>query len=244
MTDYIIGQEIVDCWGVIKFELFKYVRNGLIPYTQTGIIYNCPPKLNLKKRLQNIERGIENLEHPNFPNNLSGWEEERILYYEERLPEEILHNLKKNKSEIAKKIESIHNDTRVKDNCTWYYCDLPDSEDEREPVLNSFMESFFLKNDVMKIIGPPKKKIMKGFVNFPNHVKSGHVQTCRQKCREIAKRLWDKDKAITIADMIVNENIIPFTIKKNGQYYVERTIHNWIKDLCPDRSPGRRPKKT
>jgi hypothetical protein len=28
-----------------------------------------------------------------------------------------------------------------------------------------------------------------------------------------------------------------------GRVYKEKTIRNWIKDLCPDRSPGRRSKR-
>lgn len=68
-------------------------------------------------------------------------------------------------------------------------------------------------------------------------------QKAKIKCREIAKIIWNKDPSITIADMINHPEILPHTKKRDGNYYVEKTIHNWIKDLCPDRSPGRKPKQ-
>jgi hypothetical protein len=60
------------------------------------------------------------------------------------------------------------------------------------------------------------------------------------KCREVAQKLWEEDPSITIADMIHKDNINEVF---DGKVYAEKTIRNWIKDLCPNRSPGRRPKK-
>jgi hypothetical protein len=65
-------------------------------------------------------------------------------------------------------------------------------------------------------------------------------QIHRIKCSDVAQNLWDEDPNITIADMIFNDEIIEAC---NGKVYAEKTIRNWIKDLCPNRSPGRRPKK-
>ncbi len=59
-------------------------------------------------------------------------------------------------------------------------------------------------------------------------------------CRKIAKELWEKDPSITIADMAKSNEI---KIAWDGRIYAKSTIRNWIKDECPDRSPGRRPKK-
>ncbi len=60
------------------------------------------------------------------------------------------------------------------------------------------------------------------------------------KCREVAQKLWDEDPTLTIVDMTYKNEI---NAVFDGKSYVEKTIRDWIKDLCPDRSPGRRVKK-
>lgn len=64
-------------------------------------------------------------------------------------------------------------------------------------------------------------------------------QRHRLACREVAKELWGKDPTITIAKMAYRDEINRLF---DGKGYDDRTIRGWIKDLCPDRSPGRRKK--
>jgi len=67
-------------------------------------------------------------------------------------------------------------------------------------------------------------------------------QRHRKAVIEVAKKLWVKDPDITIADMIFQDEINSvFKDRKNG--YTDRTLREWIKEYCPNRSPGRRPKK-
>ncbi len=61
----------------------------------------------------------------------------------------------------------------------------------------------------------------------------------RGKVREIAARKWKEYPSITIARMVEDKEI--GKIKKNGAPYKESTLRTWIKDLCPNRNPGRRP---
>lgn len=65
---------------------------------------------------------------------------------------------------------------------------------------------------------------------------------CREMVREIAQKIWAENPSITITDMAVRDEISEKAIKKNGDLYVEETIRDWIKDLCPNPRPGR-PKK-
>jgi hypothetical protein len=67
------------------------------------------------------------------------------------------------------------------------------------------------------------------------------VQIIRGKVREKAIELWQNDPTITIADMFVNHEISEIAVRENGEIFVEKTIRDWIEDLCPDRSPGRQP---
>ena len=45
---------------------------------------------------------------------------------------------------------------------------------------------------------------------------------------------------MTIADMILRNEINEVT---DSRVYAEKTLRNWLKDLCPNRKPGRRKKK-
>jgi len=41
--------------------------------------------------------------------------------------------------------------------------------------------------------------------------------------------------------MAISDKITNITMEQCGKMFNEDTIRRWIKDLCPDRSPGRRP---
>lgn len=63
-------------------------------------------------------------------------------------------------------------------------------------------------------------------------------QRHRERCRGIASLLWASNPEITIADMILRDEIIVHGCEK--KMYSENATRGWIKDLCPDRTPGRR----
>jgi len=69
-----------------------------------------------------------------------------------------------------------------------------------------------------------------------------HSTRIKEYVRQIARELWIKDSTITIADMAVHNEISKIAVNKEGEMYSEVTIKNWIKDLAPNRRPGRRPK--
>lgn len=66
-------------------------------------------------------------------------------------------------------------------------------------------------------------------------------QRRRERCRAIAELLWKNNQSITIADMIRKDEIT--AIGCEGKIYTEKVVRNWIKDLCTNRNPGRRPKE-
>jgi hypothetical protein len=67
-----------------------------------------------------------------------------------------------------------------------------------------------------------------------------HAQSVNEKCREIAKRIWERQPDFTIAAMINHSEMVRHAVKPDGSPYSEITIRNWIKDLCPNPRPGRR----
>ena len=63
----------------------------------------------------------------------------------------------------------------------------------------------------------------------------------RLKARLIARGIWRLVPKFTIT-AVSRLPVIHEAIKRSDDtYYSARTVREWIKDLCPDRSPGRRP---
>ena len=59
---------------------------------------------------------------------------------------------------------------------------------------------------------------------------------------KVAKRLWEEDETLTIADITIHDDINE-TTKPNGKNFSEGTLREWIKDLAPSNKPGRRKNK-
>lgn len=77
----------------------------------------------------------------------------------------------------------------------------------------------------------------------PKEKKLRQNQKAKIECRKVAEKLWKKDPIITITDMTKEPEILAVDQRKDGKHYMEGTIRDWIKDLCPDRSQGRRPNR-
>jgi len=109
-----------------------------------------------------------------------------------------------------------------------------------------FVKLSELKKSLVDVIGIPLPSALfpdNALFNLEEEIKvKKHrlSQKAKIECRAIAKKIWGKDPKITIADMINHPELLPHTKKKDGNLYTEKTVRNWIKDLCPDRSKGRR----
>ena len=64
----------------------------------------------------------------------------------------------------------------------------------------------------------------------------------KKKVREIAEDFWRKEPDITKADMAMRDEIT-IACTNIGREYAVSTIEKWIKDLNPNRKPGRRKQK-
>jgi hypothetical protein len=133
------------------------------------------------------------------------------------------------KAEFQSKIEDIKSDDP---NCIlWKYFIKPREEKVIKKLCDKMTEAVFKLKDVEKFEGEqvlkPQKKLR------PN-------QKHKIECRKVAGILWKKYPNMTIADIINRNEIIEVSKKNDGNLYTEKTVRNWIKDLCPDRSAGRR----
>ena len=103
-----------------------------------------------------------------------------------------------------------------------------------------FVKLSELKKYLVDVIGIPLPSLL-----FPKDIETKHKklrpsQKAKNECRKIAKKIWGENPQITIADMINHDDLLSYTTKKDGNFYTEKTVRNWIKNLCPDRSRGRR----
>lgn len=64
--------------------------------------------------------------------------------------------------------------------------------------------------------------------------------TRKQRCRVVAELLWRRDPIATLADVFRHEWIQK--VACTGHPPVEKTFREWVKDLNPNRNPGRRPR--
>jgi hypothetical protein len=64
----------------------------------------------------------------------------------------------------------------------------------------------------------------------------------KEAVQKAAKRLWEDDDTLTIADITLHDEINKIT-KPNGKNFSEVTLREWTKDLAPTNKPGRRKNK-
>jgi preprotein translocase subunit Sss1 len=124
----------------------------------------------------------------------------------------------------------------------WDEFELP-AEQEMLGRFSSFMVTArFPAGEVEKFLRKPSE--VGGAEETPpsetRSARSLHAQRTNEKCREIAKRIWERQPYFTIAAMINHSEVVRQARKPDGSPYSEITIRNWIRDLCPNPRPGRR----
>jgi len=65
----------------------------------------------------------------------------------------------------------------------------------------------------------------------------------RRQTRSVAKRLWDKHPSMSVPEMAQHPDVMEASKKTNGNYYAEKTVKVWIKDLNPNPPLKGRPEK-
>ena len=234
MEQWISGQKIMDKKKIARPGFFNIVTGqDLQPYYKSGRPKPSPEfseKLSeladLKKQLPILKQRIKRPVNPKdirqeiirVRQELAGKDDETELKYVQARKKEIEAELPKPNP------------------YSWRsYC-LPDSEEEASEIIDDLINSYFKTADVDEVIG---KKLKRPLSDDLNDKKLRPSNKHRIECRKTAEKLWGKNPEITIADMIHKDEINTLF---NGRIYNTKTMRNWIKDLCPNRSPGRRPK--
>ena len=79
-----------------------------------------------------------------------------------------------------------------------------------------------------------------GTAAAPPKVAQHFRDTRKQRCRAIAELLWRRDGKATLSDIYRHEWIRQ--VACSGSPPAEKTFRDWVKDLNPNRNPGRRPR--
>lgn len=238
------------------FEAFEYLKMGLPVYSKIGKPAPCPWKFHRYNSLQKLQNSILkpaainnflpndcDLENNILPNHTIEDYEKAKTKALEKLPE----NQKEKYLRIEKEMSDIDKDDSS--HRSWKHFDSdPYGDSDIDELLSDlknclfkieeiteFMETYNIEHSQIE----PRMKKSKGTENIPKGKR--YSQKIKKKCQEIAAKKWMAEK-ITIAEMCRISEIKDAAINKSGKPYKERTVRNWIKELAPDHSPGRRSK--
>jgi hypothetical protein len=165
-------------------------------------------------------------------------------------------------SESGQQIFPTHKDKNKEYYLSLFKSDLKRTPKQQEELMEILLDSYYSENQVVSIaekapfpLGPPASPSLSYFASSSSSLSPSFNQSLspvkklkpkkqkiREEVRKKAQELWEKDPTITIADMAY-KFLVDIAKKPNGGVYSESTLKKWIKDLCPNRKPGRRPKK-
>lgn len=110
-------------------------------------------------------------------------------------------------------------------------------QDLMEIASAAFCNSAFVSTDALAAFEQSQ-----GLIPQPEEQQSRARQardTRKQRCRVVAQILWERDPTATVPDLYRSDWMQ--RIACEGKPPTEKTLREWIKDLNPNRAPGRRP---
>ncbi len=216
MSKWILGSDLLNSLKIQTIELFTdYIQGkGLQPYDQAGRTVSPADLMAVI-----LERRFTGADHSTESFQVEGNENEG--------PVQTFHVPKSKVVEI-----SNYQALKALDGVDWADFELPESSAETAHFLALIKQSLFRDNEIkqLKQANNPKPEKKKKLRDDQRH---------RLACRAEAKKQWAKDKTLTIAALIRSDKLKELC---DGYEYGEKIMRNYIKELCPDRKPGRRPK--
>jgi hypothetical protein len=235
MSSWIPGSDIAADLGLHDFEFAQeYVAKGLIPHNHQGL-----PYMPADVVFQIIaELGEELAQHEELAWNLTGYEREEIIANR-------IQPLQERIQAYRAYLESLNGSS-------WEGFGLPQDPELSARFIGALLNSFYLRDEVYNRLSPQSElapdqepvqpvQIFEQVEKAVKQQKLRPAQRHRLACREAAEKIWREKPNLTIEDMIQRDEIANAC---EGILYREKTIRNWIKDLCPNRKPGRRKEKS
>jgi hypothetical protein len=228
MPGLIHGRALIPALGASHLEFLKdYVAKGLCPHNEFGLKFT--PADVIIFMIAGLEKTLSTLEDNAW--NLTGIDrEETIAFRIQPLQQEL-----ENRRAYLQSIQGL----------SWIEFALPEDGDLAAQFLRTLENSYFEKDKADEFLSAETKSTQSEFAEdgYIKPKRERHDQICKRKCRELAKRVWTKNPKLTITEITKRDEIIDISKTAKGDLYAEKTVHDWIKDLCPNRAPGRRPTK-
>ncbi len=226
MSKYISGNEIIRDLGILDFEFYnEYVRKGLTPLNHAGKpyspyavmvqLFNLNGQQESLFQLQDSTLDLDDESAGSSWANLIVPQQRTIEYYKGRL--------------------------NAYEGLGWPEFELPQAPNEARYVLDTIRISYFDKEELFKFFGYEEDRKPAKALDPPKKLRKLRPdQQHRIACCEAARKVWNDNPEITIADMIHRDELNEVC---EGKVYGKNTVRNWIKELAPNNKPGRRPKK-
>jgi len=224
MSAWILGSEIAASLVLLDFEFAREcVLKGLQPHDGQGQPYR-PADV--------VQQFIAGLEHELAQHDDLAWN----LFALDR--EEMIANQIK---PLQKRIQDHQVYLRSLDGAGWEGFEFPQDKDLSAHFIGVLLNSLYLKADVEKFHSAPAEPAVAAPIQAPaNPKKLRPAQMHRLACRAVAEKIWKEDPNLTIEEVINRKEI---SDAYQGAAYTNKTLRNWIKNLCPNRKPGRRKEK-
>ena len=135
----------------------------------------------------------------------------------------------------------------------WEGISLPKHDFNARTILSRLCHANYKRQEAEKFgLKPGSKPASVDNTHGQNHPVKEAVQKAskelprdrhRRQTRSVAKKLWDKHPTMSVPEMIAHPDVLEAGKKTNGQYYADKTIKEWIKDLNPNPPLKERPRK-
>ncbi len=225
MQGYIHGGQVKTMAQMTDREMLQgCITKGLTPHDDQG--QPVTPSDVMHRHITELEQELSRLDEAAW--DLIGAERERMIVHQIEPLQDRLQNCKTY-------LQSIKSSN-------WDEFELPKDREIEGRFTSCLINARYPAEEVDRLLHPESGAFHEE-TPLPVESKSSRAaaQECNQKCREIAKRIWDRQPDFSIAAMIRHSEITRHARKPDGSAFSDMTIRNWIRDLCPAPKPGRRP---
>ena len=234
MSKLISGEDVIDWLKVSPIELYSgFVSKGLQPRDNAG--RPIFPYDVFKHMIRSWQK--ECRDHEETACQLTELDREEI-YANHICP------LKAKINNVVKILGSLNGNN-------WVDFEMPESRDMENMVLWCLTKAWYHEDQVKTV----DAEITPAPVDTPHSHKQPlkeAAQTAskelprdrhRRQTRAVAKKLWDKHPSMSRPEMAQHPDVMEASKKTNGNYYSDKIVKSWIKDLNPNPPLKGRPKK-
>jgi hypothetical protein len=225
MSAWIHGSQLMALVGINRSEFVQgCISQDLMPHNDQG--EPIRPADFVIQHIDRLKKELDRLEDMAW--DMTGLEREKLVESQIQPLDEQLQSCRS----YLQSIEDLN----------WNGFELPQKKELSNCFFNGVINSRFRADEVERLLNRPVESVdeRKPPGDKFELSRSAHSEDCIKKCREIAKKIWDKRPDLTIAGMIEHNEIIRQAKRPDGSTYSGTTIRSWIRDLCPNPKPGRR----